>query len=102
MNALLAQSAFFSAVLIGLAGCGSSKGGGSPDDHDTHAADAACDPKGDIPCFEGLAEPCRGLNSGFKGDEYCLASPDPDLGFQVHTGPNDYDDPSETDRYIMQ
>ena len=102
MNASLARYAFFSIVLIGLAGCGSSNGRGSPENHDTHAADAACDPTAEIPCFKGLAEPCKGLNSGFEGDEYCLAPPDPKLGFQVHTGPSDYDDPSETDKYLMQ
>jgi hypothetical protein len=102
MNASLAQSAFFAVLLMGLAGCSGSNGSGSPDDHDSHAADATCDPTADIPCFKGLAEPCRGLNSGFEGDEYCLAPPDENLGYQVRTGPTDYDDPSETDKYIMQ
>jgi hypothetical protein len=42
------------------------------------------------------------LNSGFDGDAYCLAPPDPKLGFQIHTGPKDYDDPSETNTYMIQ
>lgn len=40
-------------------------------------------------------DPC-GLDSGFLGDEYCLAPPPPDRGFQVHVGPRDYGDPDPT------
>lgn len=40
-----------------------------------------------------------GLATGFPGDEYCILPPDPSEGFQVHIGPDDYDniDP----RYLL-
>ena len=40
------------------------------------------------------------LDSGWPGDEYCIKPPPPDKGFQVHIGPDDYDNPDE--RYILQ
>jgi hypothetical protein len=60
-----------------------------------------CDPEAEIPCFEGLAEPCPGIESGFPGDEYCRAAPDPALGMQVHVGPKDYDDPEQIAQYVI-
>jgi len=30
------------------------------------------------------------LNTGFAGDEYCILPPPPDKGFQLHIGPEDY------------
>jgi hypothetical protein len=60
-----------------------------------------CDPKGEIPCVAGLAEPCKDYHTSFAGDEYCLAPPDPELGTQLHVGPDDYDDPLQTDPYMI-
>jgi hypothetical protein len=45
-------------------------------------------------------DPC-GLNSGWDGDEYCLVPPPEDEGIQIHFGPKDYSDRSETDRYVI-
>lgn len=60
-----------------------------------------CDPNAEIPCVEGIAEPCEGLESGFLGDEFCRAKPDPELGMQLHVGPDDYDDPDQTEPYMV-
>ncbi|MDH5670747.1 MAG: hypothetical protein OEZ06_01270 [Myxococcales bacterium] len=40
-----------------------------------------------------------GLNTGFPGDEYCILPPPPGEGFQVHIGPDDYDNPDAA--YIL-
>jgi len=37
-----------------------------------------------------LSDEC-GLDTGFPGDEYCILPPPPDKGFQIHIGPDDYD-----------
>jgi len=50
------------------------------------------------PCGDD-PDPC-GLNSGWDGDEYCLLPPPTDKGIQIHFGPKDYGDKSETDRYV--
>jgi hypothetical protein len=60
-----------------------------------------CDPNADIPCFVGLAEPCKDYHTQFDGDEYCIEPPDPELGTQLHVGPDDYDDPNQTDPYMI-
>jgi len=60
-----------------------------------------CTPTGKIPCYVGLAEPCKNYKSGFLGDEYCLEPPDPELGTQLHVGPEDYTDPAQTDPYMI-
>jgi len=39
--------------------------------------------------------------SGYPGDEACLPAPDPALGFQVHIGPDDYDDPKSVQPFLM-
>jgi hypothetical protein len=60
-----------------------------------------CDPNAEIPCIEGIAEPCVGLESGYPGDEFCRAAPDPSKGFQGHVGPDDYDDPVDVESYLI-
>lgn len=42
-----------------------------------------------------------GLNTDYDGDEYCIAPPPAELGFQVHYGPLSYDDPVEVEKYLM-
>jgi hypothetical protein len=32
-----------------------------------------------------------GLDTGYPGDEFCILPPPPDKGFQLHIGPDDYD-----------
>jgi hypothetical protein len=60
-----------------------------------------CEPTGDIPCYVGIAEPCKDFHTTFDGDEYCMAPPDPTLGTQLHVGPDDYTDPNQTSQYMI-
>lgn len=73
----------------------SADGGGEP-------AGETCDPNGEIPCHEGIAEPCQDYETPFPGDEYCLAVPDPSIGVQIHVGPDDYDDPDQVAKYALK
>ena len=41
------------------------------------------------------------LHTQFDGDDACLAPPDPDKGFQIHVGPNNYDDANEVMPFLM-
>jgi hypothetical protein len=105
-SAFLVHRSAIACLALALAACSSNAGDGSTTDGDREGDDGKptapeCDPTAPIPCFERLAEPCEGPESGFDGDEYCLAPPDPVLGFQVHTGPSDYDDPDQTDAYAI-
>jgi hypothetical protein len=50
--------------------------------------------RGDAP------DPGCGLNTGFIGDEHCILPPPPELGFQVHIGPSNYENPEP--EYILQ
>jgi hypothetical protein len=52
------------------------------------------------PCHDD-PDPC-GLNSGFKGDEYCLLPPPEGEGVQIHFGPKRYDDPAEIEKYRLE
>ncbi|MFW5876195.1 MAG: hypothetical protein ACOCXM_05620 [Myxococcota bacterium] len=42
----------------------------------------------------GVLEPCSDLSTGYEGDELCLEEPSPDEGFQLHFGPESYDEAS--------
>jgi hypothetical protein len=44
--------------------------------------------------------PC-GIHSGYDGDDFCILPPDPSLGFQLHYGPQNYDDPEEVQKYVL-
>jgi len=46
------------------------------------------------------ATPCN-VHSGYEGDEYCILPPDPRIGFQLHYGPKNYDDPEEVKKYVL-
>jgi hypothetical protein len=48
----------------------------------------------------GVATNECGLHTQWLGDEYCILPPPPDKGFQIHIGPNDYDNPDA--KFIMQ
>lgn len=45
--------------------------------------------------------PC-GIDSGFFGDEYCLPPPPEGEGFQIHIGPDDYANPDEVAKYVIE
>ena len=45
--------------------------------------------------------PCN-LDTGYDGDELCILPPDPSEGFQLHVGPEDYDDPDQVDAFLLE
>jgi hypothetical protein len=51
-----------------------------------------------IPSARGLCN----LHTKFPGDDACLGVPDPDKGFQIHIGPDDYDDPAQIAKFSMK
>jgi len=83
-------------------GSGSTYPGANASASEQGDAGSVCDPKGPIPCFEDIAEPCKGIHSGYDGDEYCRAAPDPSVGFQIHVGPSDYTNPDEVAKYLAK
>jgi len=44
--------------------------------------------------------PCN-IHSGYEGDDFCILPPDPSVGFQLHYGPKNYDDPEEVKKYVL-
>ena len=44
---------------------------------------------------------CPGLQSGFPGDDACIAPPAPGQGLQIHVGPSKYDDPAEVAKFVL-
>jgi hypothetical protein len=63
---------------------------------------SGCNPSDPSTCIApGKAEPCAGFNSGWPGDEYCIEEPDPSMGYQLHVGPTDYDNPDDYARYVI-
>lgn len=93
-------------VVLGVIGglsvaCGSA-GAHEGFDEGSAAAAGECDPQGAVPCFEDVAEPCEGVQSGYDGDELCRAAPDPSVGFQIHVGPSDYSNPDDVAKYLAE
>jgi hypothetical protein len=74
---------------VGPGGTGASGNGGSLGASGTNGASGAGG-SGPPP----TAQPCK-LNTGHDGDELCIAPPDRALGFQIHYGPNGYDEPTK-------
>jgi hypothetical protein len=48
----------------------------------------------------GSADSCD-IHTGFAGDDLCIVPPDPSIGFQLHYGPKNYDDPAEVAKYVL-
>jgi hypothetical protein len=106
MNSVPVRSSILAVLALSLGACGSgdkpvSGNGDNGQGGDPGTGGDVCDPTAKVPCFKGLAEPCKGLHTKFDGDEYCLEVPDPSVGMQMHVGPKDYDDPAQTDRYMI-
>jgi hypothetical protein len=51
-----------------------------------------------VPSLRGMCN----LDTGWPGDDACLAPPPPDKGFQIHIGPDDYNDQAQVDVFVMQ
>src|SRR5580704_4996074 len=66
------------AVAAWLAGCSSAS-------HPTSTADNV-----DQPTDAGTVPPGCPSNTGYPGDDMCLAAPPPDQGFQLHYGATSY------------
>jgi hypothetical protein len=47
-------------------------------------------------------QPCKGLDSGYLGDDLCITAPDPAYGVQFHFGPSSYTDSAEVAQYLLQ
>jgi hypothetical protein len=82
----------------------------SPDDDSQSQHGAAGAPGEEHPTGSiyaaGAADPCSpSVSTGYLNDELCLAPPPPELGFQLHFGPDDradYDDPDALAPYILE
>jgi hypothetical protein len=85
----------WSLVLTFAAGCGS-ESALAPGAGGAGGADAGADTRNPNPG----TMPCD-IHSGYDGDEYCIMPPDPSVGFQLHYGPKNYDDPEEVKRYVL-
>jgi hypothetical protein len=85
------------AFLATSAACGSSSSPSAP----TAAPDASEDPIAVLDAQQGVT-PCKNINSGFPGDEYCMEPPPADKGFQFHYGPADYTNKDEVAKYTLQ
>ncbi len=42
-----------------------------------------------------------GISSGFPNDDACVTAPAPEEGFQVHVGPQDYEDAAEVNKFVL-
>src|SRR5262249_4817810 len=58
--------------------------------------------KADIADAGPPAPACGNTNGQYAGDQYCILPPPPDQGFQIHYGPDDYDDPMDVEQYLLQ
>jgi len=74
------------AMALFAAGCGSGSDPATPDP-------PIKDPTGTGPC---------NLNTGYEGDDMCLAPPDPSVGMQLRYGPKNYDDAAEVEQFLLQ
>lgn len=84
----------FGVLLVGAMVAACADDGGEPAEQASDAGasgdDAQRAPKG----------PCD-IDTGWAGDDNCLEPPDPQQGFQLHFGPQRYDDEAEIAKYIL-
>jgi hypothetical protein len=80
-------------------GSNTGKGTTGTEPGDTTAA-STCNPNDpDIPCFKDKAEPCDDFHTDYPGDDLCLKPPT--NGFQLHVGPDEYDNPDTLQKWIL-
>jgi hypothetical protein len=70
--------------------CGSSDGGTDASNNNTSGAGASTSAGNTTGAGATSVAGCN-LNTGYPGDELCIAPPDPSEGFQLHYGPPSYD-----------
>src|ERR1700742_133096 len=86
MNARIACACISALALsAGMAACSSS----SSDGGSTKSGASAATTGSDAGPLMVLSNGCP-MNSGYVGDDRCLAPPPADQGFQLHYGPTDY------------
>jgi hypothetical protein len=97
-----------SLLLCGLAasGCASSESNEAPAPAE-HADQPDTSPKSTSApenVAKNIAEKARGcdIQTGWAGDDRCIAPPEPSEGFQLHFGPKNYDDPEVVARYTLE
>lgn len=107
-----------SALALALAGCGTSSkdddadnaagSGGDKGNDDAGAGSGGSAGSGggagtgmDDEEFPDPRNGCPDLNSGFPGDEACIAPPPEGEGMQIHIGPSNYDDPEEIAKFTV-
>jgi hypothetical protein len=96
-------------LCAGTIACSSTDESGEPSEEPTgtggggNVENGLPDPNGGLEWPAGHSEPCANpLDTGYMNDELCLEPPAPDVGFQVHFGPSDYDDPVEMSNFLLQ
>jgi hypothetical protein len=82
-----------------MSACSSSATGGG-EGASGQTSKVTTDASADAPAPTTLADGCP-QNSGFIGDNLCLAAPDPTKGFQLHYGPKSYDKPEDVAPFVL-
>lgn len=101
MKATLGPSLWLATLSLAAAGCGSSHdapaGRAHPSSHDESTPDAGAPDA--APATPSVV--CGDTQGKYEGDQYCILPPPPDKGFQIHYGPENYDDPDEVAKYLL-
>ena len=83
---------------MGAAGAGSTDPGDMKPDEPTTPDMMMMADDGSFPDIRGVG--CK-VDSGFPGDDICLAPPKEGEGIQIHVGPSDYNDPAEVNKFVF-
>jgi hypothetical protein len=92
------SAAVFVVGMIGTPGCGPSSR--SSNDSTPNKVPTGASEDGGIEAGPSVGPNGCPINSGFAGDDTCLAPPPADAGFQLHYGPDSYLDPDAEAPYI--
>lgn len=58
---------------------------------------------GESPFKPGAADPCVDMpDTEYLNDDLCLEPPPADMGYQLHYGPDDYDNPDEVAKFVLE
>lgn len=77
-------------------------GGGPIDDPMDPPDDMMMPPDDEPAAWPDVRNGCPELDTGFLGDEACIAPPAPGEGIQIHIGPSDYDDPEQIAMFRLE